>query len=482
MLKSLNIKETSLKDNLSLLLLSIGLSIPAILLGENLLLALPVVSVIMLGFVFGERFVLAIIIISLFTLVGDLGRSLRLVVQFVDLTLLGILFLKRFGLNFQSYPTVPKSVLYFLLLYLSSMIISAVMSNYPFAGIGSIAQQIAFFIIAYIFYSLISSARDIHLYFNCIFIVACILVTFSLLAFSQGDVSLLDILSPNRPRVSAIITNIEASTNFFVVSMPLIISSILLKKKFADNIFNYFLIFYFGLGLVITMSRSAIIGIILSSAIIFYLLRKKRFYQLMFSIAFIVSIFVFYPPLNEFLTTFLRIESGMSARDYVWKMSLDMIKDHTVFGIGPGAYQYEMLNYFPYMLSDWWGKLFIYFNEVTGGANLSHNFFLTFFTDMGILGIVTAVALPLIFWRIGIKTLNKYKNKDLNNYYLIIALFATGSSIIIRNLFNSIGLLYVGGIQTDLPFWLIFGSLIYFYKMPIPAREVMEDQIKSSVT
>ena len=482
MLKSLNIKDTSLKDNLSLLLLSIGLSIPAILLGENLLLALPVVFVIMLGFVFGERFVLAIIIISLFTLVGDLGRSLRLVVQFVDLTLLGILFLKRFGLNFQSYPTVPKSVLYFLLLYLSSMIISAVMSNYPFAGIGLIAQQIAFFIIAYIFYSLISSARDIHLYFNCIFIVACILVTFSLLAFSQGDVSLLDILSPNRPRVSAIITNIEASTNFFVVSMPLIISSILLKKKFADNIFNYFLIFYFGLGLVITMSRSAIIGIILSSAIIFYLLRKKRFYQLMFSIAFIVSIFVFYPPLNEFLTTFLRIESGMSARDYVWKMSLDMIKDHTVFGIGPGAYQYEMLNYFPYMLSDWWGKLFIYFNEVTGGANLSHNFFLTFFTDMGILGIVTAVALPLIFWRIGIKTLNKYKNKDLNNYYLIIALFAAGSSIIVRNLFNSIGLLYVGGIQTDLPFWLIFGSLIYFYKMPIPAREVMEDQIKSSVT
>jgi len=103
-------------------------------------------------------------------------------------------------------------------------------------------------------------------------------------------------------------------------------------------------------------------------------------------------------------------------------------------------------------------------------------------TDMGILGIMTAVALPLIFWKIEIKTLKKYKNKDLNNYYLIIALFAAGSSIIVRNLFNSIGLLYVGGIQTDLPFWLIFGSLIYFYKMPLPVKEVMEDQIKSSVT
>ena len=482
MIESLKVSDINLKENLSFLILSIGLSIPAILLGENLLLALPVVIVIMLSFVFGERFILAIIIISLFTLVGDLGKSLRLVVQLVDFTLLGILFLKRFGLNFQSYPTVPKSVLYFLLLYFSAMIISAVMSDYPFAGIGLITQQIAFFIIAYIFYSLISSARDINLYFTCIFIVACILVTFSLLAFSQGDVSLLDILSPNRPRVSAIITNIEASTNFFVVSFPLIISTLLLKRKFADKAINYFLIFYFSLGLIITMSRSAIIGIVVSTAIIFYLLNRKRFYQLLFSIALIVLLFLFYTPLNELLTTFLRIESGMSARDYIWKMSIDMIKDNTVFGIGPGAYQYEMLNYFPYMLGNWWGKLFIYYNEVTGGANLSHNFFLTFFTDMGILGIMTAIALPIIYWRIGIKTLKKYKNEDPNNYYLIIALFAAGSSIILRNFFNGIGLLYVGGIQTDLPFWLIFGSLIYFYKIPLPAKEVVEDQIISSVT
>jgi O-antigen ligase len=482
MIESLKVPDIISRENLSFLILSIGLSIPAILLGENLLLVLPVIIVIMLSLVFGERFILAIIIISLFTLVGDLGRSLRSVVQLVDVTLLGILFLKRFGLNFQLFPTVPKSLLYFLLLYFSAMIISAVTSKYPFAGIGLITQQIAFFIIAYVFYSLIRSVKDIKLYFTCFFIVASIIVTFSLLAFSQGDVSLLDVLSPNRPRVSAIISNIEASTNFFVVSFPLIISTLLRKRNFADKAIYYFFIFYFSLGLIITMSRSAIIGIMFSTAIVFYLINKKRFYQLLFSITLIVLLFLFYTPLNELLTTFLRIESGMSARDYIWKMSIDMINDHIVFGIGPGAYQYEMLNYFPYMLSDWWGRLFIYFNEVTGGANLSHNFFLTFFTDMGILGIITAIALPIIYWRIGIKTLKKYKNENPNNYYMVIALFAAGSSIIFRNLFNSIGLLYVGGIQTDLPFWLIFGSLIYFYKMPLPAKEVIEDQIKSPVT
>ena len=39
-----------------------------------------------------------------------------------------------------------------------------------------------------------------------------------------------------------------------------------------------------------------------------------------------------------------------------------------------------------------------------------------------------------------------------SSYHLIIALFAAGSSIIVRNIFNSIGLLYVGGIHTDFHF------------------------------
>jgi len=137
----------------------------------------------MLSFVFGERFILAIIIISLFTLVGELSRSLRTVVQLVDFTLLGILFLKRFGLSSDSYPRVPRSVLYFLILYFSAMIISAVMSKYPFAGNGLIALQAAFFIIAYVLYSLIEDENDIKNYFRAIVVVSCIIVTVLIISF-----------------------------------------------------------------------------------------------------------------------------------------------------------------------------------------------------------------------------------------------------------------------------------------------------------
>lgn len=463
MLKALDL---NLRNIHTVILLSIFLSLPVIMLGENIIFVLPVIIVIMLSLIFGEKFIISFIIITLFTLVGDVSRTLRSMVYVYDFSFLGYLFLKSYGLKLSNYPRVPRTVIYFLILYISTMVISSVMSKYPFAGIGIITQQSAFFIIVYALFALIRNPNDIKLYFKSIFVVSIILVTASLFTFFTQDVSLLDIISPNRPRFSAIILNIEAYTNFFVVSVPLLISYILLKEKLSDKRIEYSLLFYIGIGLILSMSRSAVLGILFSSTIIFYSLKKKIFYKLIISMALLVLLFVFYQPLNDLLTTFLRIESGMSARDYLWQMSMDMIKDNTVFGLGPGAYKFEMLNYFPYMLNDWWGRMFIYYSEATGGDNLSHNFFLTFFTDMGILGIITAIALPIVFLRIGIKTIKKFNAGSNDNYYLIIALFAAGCSIILRNFFNGIGLLYVGGIQTDLPFWLIFGSLIYFYQLP----------------
>jgi O-antigen ligase len=119
------------------------------------------------------------------------------------------------------------------------------------------------------------------------------------------------------------------------------------------------------------------------------------------------------------------------------------------------------------MLHDFWGQVFVYIAEVSEGVNLAHNLYLVFFVDMGILGLAAVLMLPLIYFRIGIKTIKKYKNASVEKYYFIVALFAAGTSIIFRNIFNSIGLLYIGGIHTDLPFWLIFISLIYFYRSPV---------------
>ena len=157
-------------------------------------------------------------------------------------------------------------------------------------------------------------------------------------------------------------------------------------------------------------------------------------------------------------------------------MTVNIIKDHPLFGLGPGAYPHELYNYYPFMLNDYFGKVFIFFSEASHGVNLAHNIFLVFFSDMGILGLATILTLPIIYFRIGIITIKKYKNYGGERYFLIIGLFAAGVSVIFRNIFNSIGLLYVGGIFTDLPFWLVFSSLIYFYYRPLVTDAIVDNK------
>ena len=467
----INSRNKIIKENLSLntnfLITSILLSIPSIILGEWLILGLPLIILIILSYVYDEKFVIALVLITLFTLVGEFNRSLRIVVQLTDFTLLGYLIVKRYGLSFNNLPSVPKSVLYFLVMYFATMIVSSAVSHYPFAGVKTIVMQFIFFIIVYVFYSLINNESDVRNYFLSILIVACILVTVAFISFILEGYSLLNIISQGRARIAALMNNYEAFTNFFVIAFPIVVGNLLLNSKTKKNKINWFLLICFSLGLALNMSRSAILGIVVSTAIVFFMLRRKSFYKFIISLFVIILIFILYEPLNQMISILLRIEEGMSARDYLWTMSINIIKDYPIFGLGPGAFKYEIFNYYPFMLNDYYGRVFIYFNEVSEGVNLAHNIFLVFFSDMGIIGFITILTLPVIYFRIGYKTIRKYKHHSSKTYYLIISLFAAGTSVIVRNLFNSIGLLYIGGIHTDLPFWLIFSSLVYFYMAPI---------------
>ena len=463
LLESIKVIDLRAENVGSLIAVSLLLSLPAIALGSSLIFAIPVLIAILLSLIYGERFIIAFVIITLFTLVGEFNRSLRIVVQIVDFSILGYLFLKRFGLEFESYKRIPKSVIYFLLLYGMTFFLSSAMSNHPFAGLGIFAKQLAFFAVAYVFYSFIRNETDIKNYFISIIIVAAIYTSLFILTFISEGYNLLSLLSESRVRITALTGNMEAATNFCVITFPILICYTFLKKKSSKKTTAWLVLSYSTIGLILTMSRSAILGIAVSTAIIFFMLNRKRFYQILISIIIVVLIFVVVNPLNEMVTLLFRLEEGVSFRDQLWIMAANIIKDYPLFGLGPGSYKFELYNYFPFMLDDYIGRVFIFFANASEGVNLAHNIFLVFFSDMGILGLATIVTLPLIYFRIGIKTIKKYKNDSTEKYYLIIALFSAGTSVIFRNIFNSIGLLYIGGIHTDLPFWLVFSSLIYFY-------------------
>ena len=176
---------------------------------------------------------------------------------------------------------------------------------------------------------------------------------------------------------------------------------------------------------------------------------------------FFLSYFV--KPLNNLMTLFLRLNEGLAGRDYFWDLSINIIKENPWFGMGPGAYKYEMYNYFPVLLDSWKGAVLTEVHAVTGGSNASHNFFLLFFSDMGILGLFSSILLFVLIYSIGIPLLKVFKNKNELNYIITLSVLAIGSGLFIRAFFENIGLITYGYITVDLPFWICFAIIIHFY-------------------
>ena len=340
--------------NKQIVLISFILVICAILIGENAFWGGIGLLLILLTYIYGERFILALVIISLFTLVGDVGQSLRTFVQIIDFSLLGYLFLKRFGLRFYSYPRIPRFLVYFLLLYYFSMIASSVMSDYPISGLGLIARQTVFFVIVYLFYALINDEKDIRNYFLALTIASFILASSSILSFAiEGSFFTEGI----RSRFTGLIGNPDVVSAFYMISIPLILSFLFRYKKKSIITINILLLLFFSLALFLTISRSAFLGVYTSTVIMFYILKRRYFKWLIISTVVLVLAVVLFEPLNEIITLSFRIESGLAKRDYLWATSVDIIKDYPVFGIGPGAYKYIFFNYFPVMLNSGIGTI-----------------------------------------------------------------------------------------------------------------------------
>ena len=85
------------------------------------------------------------------------------------------------------------------------------------------------------------------------------------------------------------------------------------------------------------------------------------------------------------------------------------------------------------------------------------------FTDLGILGFISSVALPVIYLKIGYSTIHLAKDYNRKIYLLIIGITSAGVGMFVRGFFSGISIITYGWLSVDLPFWMIFGILSYYY-------------------
>lgn len=431
---------------------------------------------VLLYLVHDKNLLLGFIIITLLTITRDTMPNLRTFIQVLDFAILAYLFFKEFGLDFGKYPRVPPIMVKFFILLYTALIVSTILSEYPSAAIYFITRTTIFFMVVYVFYALIKTREEIITGLISVFLAGVILVSSIIFDFMMEGGNLFNAAGTARLRDFGLYSNYNTTAAYFIIVFPLILVVLHFARKTFHKILLYLLILYFFLGIILITSRAAIVGTVISTLIVLFFINRKIFYSIIASIITIVLAFVFIKPLNEFAEIFLRVQEGLSQRDVFWNLAFNIIRDHPIFGIGPGAYKFEEFNYIPIMINSWMGGVMVNLHEITDGHNNSHSFYFVFFSDMGILGLLTALSLPVIFFKIAISSFKKFR---LNEEYklIILAIFASGVSMFVRAGIESIGILSYGFLSNDLPFWLYFSILIRFYTKEISSPDKTVDEL-----
>jgi len=411
---------------------------------------------------FKEKFILFSITVLLLVLVGEINPTLRLVIQLLAILLLIFIVLRKYGFDIKKYPRIPPPVLSFILFLYTALTISILNSDYSFAAIPLVLRLSAFFVFVYLFFVMIKSVGDVRLYINAIIVSAIIVAVGTLYDFMISGFNLF-LIAGEIYRTGGFIGNYNATGGYFAISIPLLISSFDVSKLKILRIMISAIIGLLFIALIITGSRSALLACAVSVFIILYILNKKLLFRITVFSVLSILFSLLIEPIRDFLILALRVESGLTQRDHLWKISIGMIKENFLFGIGPGAYAYKMFDYLPVMLNSYEGQVLSGLYQMTAGRNNAHNFYLIMFADLGILGFTVSLMLPYIFFRISKTVLQNLKKSGNNFYYLVVGVVATMTGLLVRALFDGINILSYGWISVDLPFWLMFSVLIYFY-------------------
>jgi putative inorganic carbon (HCO3(-)) transporter len=393
----------------------------------------------------------------------------RLVVQFVSLSLLIWLFLKRFEFESIRISRIPGVFLFLLSLLFVAFILSAVFSSYPINAFEPGFRLIAFFIIVYLYYTQIKDLNSVKIIIFTLFGVSFIIATAVIYDFVSYGISMVNLLTVSY-RASGLINNYNATSGFFAVTIPLTISLMFYKSKRDYRfILTLFLILQF-VGLFFTGSRSAYLAIFVSLIVILFNVNRRIFYNIFKFSLLTVIILLLYEPFSELLSGLFRLERGLTFRDTLWSISLSMISDNPFFGVGPGAYGNLVFNHFPLAINSYEGRLLIDLFDITQGRNASHNFYLMLFSDLGILGFVFAISFPVVILRLLKKIIDKLKSDKNINYYIILGITGALAGMFVRGIFEGLNLMTYGWIYVDLPVWLLISISFFYYNKLVKSK------------
>ncbi len=315
----------------------------------------------------------------------------------------------------------------------------------------------------YLFYGLIKTRREIKVVIMSILIAGVLLAGSVVVDFLMNGNDISYLVQRIRETSYGLNSNKNITGEYTIIIMPFILMAFFNNPSRWEKILLWSAGIIVFLSIILLASRAALAGSFLGVAIILFFMNKKAI-KVFVSVITIIVIGYFLLPENHSLEYALRLNNGLSGHDKFWELGIDMFEKNPLFGIGTGAYTIEEINYIPVMLDSYVGESMVEINNLTAayGSNNSHNFFLAMATDMGIMGIITALGLFIIIFRITFQTFKKYEFQ-MEIRYLLIPIVAVEICLTLRCFVESNGIFGFGELKTDLPFWLLFGIVVSYF-------------------
>ncbi len=181
--------------------------------------------------------------------------------------------------------------------------------------------------------------------------------------------------------------------------LPLALALFLLSKtKLArlSSVVNFAAV---ALGLILSFSRGAWVGVIFAMAVFLLMWNKKSLTILLFSLLLIPFLPLILP--ESIVMRFLSIgnmgDSSTSYRVYIWRAAIDMIKDFFLFGIGAGEVNFKA----------------VYPQYAYSGIERvphTHNLYFQVFLEGGVFAFISLMAMLTVFVSVVVSFISKEKN------------------------------------------------------------------------
>jgi len=379
---------------------------------------------------------------------GYLPENITLYFWFL-IALLYFISLLSLLLSNRKFHLPPKEIIYFFAVFWMLVILSDI-ANISSVNIKANVLLVFYTMLIFMFYDWSYNKSPIRIFIFVLFplVVAVIMILFTII----NNMSFIGILQLIFIRYCAFFGNPNTMGNYFNYMIPVLFVFVVMKYPAKLNKILLVLLILSMLGLLMSNSRAAYLGVMLSlfsMSMVFKSLRKP---VLAFLLIIIIALIV-YPTFQELLKFILRIDTEMtSGRMDIWASAINTIKENFIFGVSIGNQQAYLMDKLPTVFTKY------VFKDIPS----AHNLYLSKVLELGIL------ALPLLIYlfislgkyiRLNLKSELTFQQKVLNYASLgaLISLFA-------RSFFEGSVLIQQGGIFPIFYSWIVMFWPLQIYQ------------------